>query len=417
MSQERKRQKINAPWRVVEFYAGIGGMRYAIEACAKKLHHDVKTVASYEISGVCNDVYIHNFGSEAHYNKSIEKVSMKELNGHNGDIWLMSPPCQPYTRQGLQKGSEDPRAASFLHLLEIIKEMENPPTLLLMENVKGFDESESYVLFKEALYSRGYKVFATLMSPVDLGISNTRLRFFVVARRDVDKPFPVESEISMEPMIHNGIPGRAEDLRFNWDKHSMAECRLRGVWSGKVDAANTSSEDQNSIQSDDKSTYSKNSTTEIAVRHYMEDKVDFETFKVSSKTICKRGAQADIVKAGYCRSNCFTRAYGHYLQGTGSLLQTADDINTVESFRNHRDMSEHDLDNCPLTDLKIRYFTPREIANLHCFPPEFSFPKSITNIQANRMLGNSLNVSVVETLLLYTLQHQPMESALAASSL
>lgn len=32
-------------------------------------------------------------------------------------MWLMSPPCQPFTRRGLQLHAADPRSASFQHLL------------------------------------------------------------------------------------------------------------------------------------------------------------------------------------------------------------------------------------------------------------------------------------------------------------
>jgi len=51
--------------------------------------------------------------------------------------------------------------------------------------------------------------------------------------------------------------------------------------------------------------------------------------------------------------------------------------------------------------LKMRYFTPREVARLMGFPeaPEFTFPDSCANILCYRLLGNSLNVTVVSTLL------------------
>lgn len=54
----------------------------------------------------------------------------------------MSPPCQPYTRQGLQQGSEDARAKSFLYLMNVLKEMRNKPKYILVENVKGFEASK-----------------------------------------------------------------------------------------------------------------------------------------------------------------------------------------------------------------------------------------------------------------------------------
>ena len=89
------------------------------------------------------------------------------------------PPCQPYTRQGdafllhsspfslllinyvvekysifscvcllmilsnflsgLQKQSNDPRAFSFLNILELIPDLSQLPTMLFIENVVGFE--------------------------------------------------------------------------------------------------------------------------------------------------------------------------------------------------------------------------------------------------------------------------------------
>lgn len=50
--------------------------------------------------------------------------------------------------------------------------------------------------------------------------------------------------------------------------------------------------------------------------------------------------------------------------------------------------------------LKLRYFTPREIANLHGFPKSFVLPtKEVTVRQQYKLLGNSLSVTVVEALI------------------
>jgi tRNA (cytosine38-C5)-methyltransferase len=49
----------------------------------------------------------------------------------------------------------------------------------------------------------------------------------------------------------------------------------------------------------------------------------------------------------------------------------------------------------------LRYFTPREVANLHSFPPSFAFPSHVTLRQRYALLGNSLSVAVVADLLRY----------------
>ena len=62
---------------------------------------------------------------------------------------------------------------------------------------------------------------------------------------------------------------------------------------------------------------------------------------------------------------------------------------------------------CWLEGLQLRYFTPREVANLHSFPDSFSFPAHVTRRQQYALLGNSLSVAVVAELLTYMLKMKP----------
>jgi tRNA (cytosine38-C5)-methyltransferase len=54
--------------------------------------------------------------------------------------------------------------------------------------------------------------------------------------------------------------------------------------------------------------------------------------------------------------------------------------------------------------LKLRYFTPREAANLHGFQQDFVFPSAITTRQRYQLIGNGLNVKVVSELLKYLIK-------------
>jgi site-specific DNA-cytosine methylase len=87
---------------------------------------------------------MHRSTRHAELQKSIEgiKANDKLINGKTGSeqvLWLMSPPCQPFTRLGNQKDDQDNRSASLLHLINLLPELINPPTYILLENVKGFD--------------------------------------------------------------------------------------------------------------------------------------------------------------------------------------------------------------------------------------------------------------------------------------
>lgn len=60
-----------------------------------------------------------------------------------------------------------------------------------------------------------------------------------------------------------------------------------------------------------------------------------------------------------------------------------------------------------LRTLGLKYFTPAEVARLHSFPASFAFPANTSRRQQYALLGNSLSVLVVSTLLQHLLQDQP----------
>jgi tRNA (cytosine38-C5)-methyltransferase len=128
----------------------------------------------------------------------------------------------------------------------------------------------------------------------------------------------------------------------------------------------------------------------------------FEQFSVPDKVLAKHAWLLDIVGPNSTRSCCFTKAYGHYVEGTGSVLSLASpDIitNTYEQSRSHVQGSSEQLE--LLKGLHMRYFTPREVARLMCFPDQrFSLPTDVTIKQSYRLLGNSVNVHVVALLIL-----------------
>ncbi|KAL0447502.1 UNVERIFIED_CONTAM: tRNA (cytosine(38)-C(5))-methyltransferase 2 [Sesamum latifolium] len=59
-----------------------------------------------------------------------------------------------------------------------------------------------------------------------------------------------------------------------------------------------------------------------------------------------------------------------------------------------------------LQELRLRYFTPREVANLHSFPEDFQFPGHVSLRQRYALLGNSLSVGVVAPLFHYLFTHE-----------
>ena len=68
------------------------------------------------------------------------------------------------TCRGLQKGHVDARAASFMILLGHLHQMKQPPTCLLLENVVGFEASQTHADMMQTLVACNYMVQVWLVS-------------------------------------------------------------------------------------------------------------------------------------------------------------------------------------------------------------------------------------------------------------
>ena len=96
--------------QAVEFYSGIGGLAVA----AKQAGVEVKL--SFDIHPLANKTHELNFPSVSTSPTTICKLSAKSLSTlfskyfqGTPAFWLLSPPCQPFSRRGLQKDLEDQR--------------------------------------------------------------------------------------------------------------------------------------------------------------------------------------------------------------------------------------------------------------------------------------------------------------------
>lgn len=127
------------PLRVLELYSGIGGMHHALRESRVPAH----VVAAIDVSTVANEVYKHNFPHTHLLAKTIEGISLEEFDKLSFNMILMSPPCQPFTRIGLQGDMSDRRTNSFLYILDILPRLQKLPKYILLENVKGFEVSST----------------------------------------------------------------------------------------------------------------------------------------------------------------------------------------------------------------------------------------------------------------------------------
>uniref|UniRef100_A0A3P8STT8 tRNA (cytosine(38)-C(5))-methyltransferase n=1 Tax=Amphiprion percula TaxID=161767 RepID=A0A3P8STT8_AMPPE len=376
--------------RVLELYSGIGGMHYALQ----ESDMPSQVVAAIDINTTANLIYKHNFPDTPLWNKTIEGISLDDFNKLSFDMILMSPPCQPFTRIGLQGDITDPRTKSFLYILDLLPRLSRLPRFILLENVKGFEMSSARERLVKTLTECGYEFQEIMVSPPSVGIPNSRLRYFLIAKISTGQ---LSTQTSLK--ILDAFPHAAKSDSAEKPKVLSPTCQCTSQPEEEMQSGGvlykleTRTESQRKIDQN-----SDLSVREIQDFLEPQTEVNMEHYLLPPKTLLRYGLLLDIVKPTCRRSVCFTKGYGRYVEGTGSVLQSSVETEVESVFMGLDQCSEEEKLQ-RLSKLKLRYFTPREVANLMGFPQSFSFPEQISTIQRYRVLGNSLNVLVVSRLL------------------
>jgi hypothetical protein len=177
--------------RVLEFFSGIGGWRCALlkqqqlQAAAvaqtqtqtqtqlkqdqgegERVHQKgeenqggeesegvlcFEVAQAFDINTASNQVYQHNFSehpSSSPSAKCINSLTRKMLDKHCADMWCMSPPCQPYTRNNnsCKRDTADQRANALLHLLLLLREVLHRPRYILLEVPLSHSHTHTHTL-------------------------------------------------------------------------------------------------------------------------------------------------------------------------------------------------------------------------------------------------------------------------------
>lgn len=354
--------------------------RYALERAAIA----ARIVAAVDVSPLANTVYRCNFPDTPMRPCDVARLPRDFFDAAAADLWLLAPPCQPYTRNGAGRDAHDPRSGGLLHLIDaVLPAMRAPPSLLLLENVCGFAESDTRRRLIARLHELRYDVREQLLSPVHFGVPNSRMRYFLLARRDGACRWP--------PLPPAPIRPATED--DNGDDAAVAAADGGNGTDAAVGRAPAR-----------------------RIGAYLESSADATAgavLTVPVPTLLRCGRLLDVVVPASRRSCCFTKAYGRYVEGTGSVLYESRDRcsgNNGSSDDDHvglaivhnafRRYIDGDADAAAdIARLHLRYFSPREIARLHGFPDSFSWPSHCSERQLWRLLGNSLSVDVVAPLL------------------
>ncbi|PIK57824.1 putative tRNA (cytosine(38)-C(5))-methyltransferase-like, partial [Apostichopus japonicus] len=340
-------------------------------------------------------------------------VSLKDFIKWDADVFLMSPPCQPFTRVGLKGDKSDPRTSSFLYLLQTLPQLTKKPGYILVENVKGFESSDTRNELVDVLKKCHYSYKEFLLSPTDLGVPNQRLRYFLLAKQQplIFKETTLTNEENT--LLNHQILSENICCHSNLDKNNLQEVEstpgrtdtsdINDRSKSEADIQNTSESMSISNLESQRDIVSKTdnsiSPKERNIKEYLEalSQESSEDYAVPDKTLLRFGRVMDIVREEDERTCCFTKAYGHYVEDTGSFLQRNHSLtiqkNRFEQIIKEKWAFEDRLDSnvtlLRLQQLGLRYFTPREVANFHCFPKEFSSSLHPGNISLKRSRGSS----------------------------
>jgi len=376
---------------VMEFFAGIGGMRVALQAALRddtpekpsRLH-----VTSIDSSHVVREVYQHNYPDETVRATNVEGMRLQDLDG-KAQVWTMSPPCQPFTttQMAQQLDLDDKRNRAFLRLMNLLEEMKDRPKCIFFENVRGFFGSQTHLKWTETLARCGYVFQQFLLTPMQFRIPNNRMRFFMIISQASIMPEDVLAGFSQDPQrIERLLPEcECQDMKqvvINGNLLNCSQLQLR-----EDQSIHLLHEEQEGGRSgpagvnDVGAFIEKNLSPENA-----------ESLLIRDNILQKKWARGLGYTGVKDRTTfCFTSAYGNtYHRASGSIFHMDCE---------HRGELDEPEDVCAAYSGKVRRFSPREMLNFFGFPDSYSFPETMPNSQRFKVVGQSVNVVVVRALM------------------
>ncbi len=200
--------------RIADLFCGIGGIAEATHLLADFSQKGLpplagqiqtskpKVVTAIDIDQSVGSLYQHHHGIVPRCSTIESLQRIPEQPNDELDMWWMSPPCQPYTIRGSQRGVLDPRSQALARLIQLIPQ--EVPRLIGLENVPEFEGSQHHQQLKQTLSDSGYQFKEYMLCPTQLGIPMRRRRFYLLAKQG-DKPFPSMSTIRQQRSLSEFI--------------------------------------------------------------------------------------------------------------------------------------------------------------------------------------------------------------------
>lgn len=159
----------------IDLFAGIGGMRIALERAGGKC------VFSSEWDRSCQVMYEANFGEKPV--GDITKINAEEAPDH--DILSAGFPCQAFSIIGNKLGFSDTRGTLFFDIERILRVKQ--PKAFLLENVRQLtthDKGRTFKIILKRLEDLGYFIHYKILNGLDFGVPQKRERIILVGFKE-----------------------------------------------------------------------------------------------------------------------------------------------------------------------------------------------------------------------------------------
>jgi tRNA (cytosine38-C5)-methyltransferase len=398
-------------------------------------------------------------------------------------LWTLSPPCQPYTTtaNSKQADAQDARASSLSHLLQLLPQLEQLPSHILLENVVSFHGSQSHQQLVAVLQQLDYQVADVALCPSQLGIPHLRRRHYTLAvqrhqqQQQNRQKHDHHQQQGYEYASSNCSGSSISSSSTGWSHTTLAQLQLLAHGQPPIQLA-AAAHHTRSLRSCLELDWSQQAQPLRQCSTAVQQQV--LRYALPLSRVGRYFKVLDLVAPGLSRhSNCFTKGYGKSILGTGSYLledaaarllarqdsrgrwhleedpyssssvcraalqaiqregEPSSGSSSSRTEGTGQQSTQHHLvfgsvaatgrqevqpgagagagqvdegEVPPL--LRVRCFTPREVAALQGCPASFSFPRATTDRQAYALLGNSVSVDAV-SYLVRLLLHDVLESA------
>lgn len=216
--------------KVGTFFSGIGSPEMAFKRLkGNGIINNYESVFFCEIDKWAVKSYcaIHN-KTEKDNLGDITKINGKDL--PYCDIWIGGFPCQDISMAGVRRGfdfNSNTRSSLGWKMIQFIREMDNPPKVVIFENVAAITNSKmrkTLSLFKQDLENLGYSLYDHVLTALDYGTPQNRERYFLVAIKGkyiYHFPEKIKLKLRLKDLLEKDIDPNlvlSEKVKFDLEK-------------------------------------------------------------------------------------------------------------------------------------------------------------------------------------------------------